>query len=123
MEFKENLTVVIAEDNEVSRILLRTALQRMNANIIEVTRSLDLPEAIANNDVDVLLLDVGMRALSAGTLREILDKDGRSFEIIGLYNSNHTYEKIKAKRLGIRRLLKKPIRNERLWQKVTRAIN
>jgi DNA-binding NtrC family response regulator len=123
MEFRENITVVIAEDNEVSRILLRTALQRMNANIIEVTRSIDLPEAIANNDVDVLLLDVGMRALSAGTLKEIMDKNESDFAIIGLYNSNHVYEKIKAKRLGINRLLKKPIRNERLWQKVARAIN
>lgn len=122
MEIKENLTVIIAEDNEVSRILLRTALQRMNANIIEVTRSIDLPEAIANNPVDVILLDVGMRALSAGTLKSITEKESRQFSVIGLYNSNHTYEKIKAKRLGIDRLLKKPIRNERLWQKVSRAL-
>jgi two-component system, cell cycle response regulator DivK len=65
-------TVLIAEDNEVNRELLRELLEMRNYTVIEACNGEEALQKISEEQPDILLLDLGMPMLDGfGTIRKI----------------------------------------------------
>ncbi|HEY5591690.1 MAG TPA: response regulator [Paludibacter sp.] len=57
----KNLKILIAEDDEISEMLLSNAVQRFGKEIIKVKTGIDAVEVCCNNaDIDVILMDIKM---------------------------------------------------------------
>jgi len=57
----KNLKILIAEDDEISQILLSTAVQKFGKKIIKVKTGIDAVEICCKNpDIDLILMDIKM---------------------------------------------------------------
>ena len=57
----KNLKILIAEDDEISEMLISNAVQRFGKTIIKVKTGIDAVEVCCNNpDIDVVLMDIKM---------------------------------------------------------------
>ena len=103
-------TILIAEDEELNFILLQGLMLRTKAKIIRAKNGVEAVQQYKDNpDIDVVLMDVRMPEMNGLDASEIILEYDRNADIIAqtAYAIPEVTER--CQKIGIRRLLEKPI--------------
>ena len=118
-------TVLIAEDNEVNRELLRELLEMRNYTVIEACNGEEALQKISQERPDILLLDLGMPVLDGfGTIRKIREHPRlASLPVLAVtaYAMRGDQEKILGS--GFDGYLSKPVNAATLDRELERLLN
>ena len=118
-------TVLIAEDNEVNRELLRELLEMRNYTVIEACNGEEALQKISQERPDILLLDLGMPVLDGfGTIRKIREHPRlASLPVLAVtaYAMRGDQEKILGS--GFDGYLSKPVHAATLDRELERLLN
>ncbi len=57
---RQNLRVLLAEDNEINTLIATEMLERLSCHVVQVTNGLEAVKAAENADFDLILLDIYM---------------------------------------------------------------
>lgn len=60
---KQAFTILVAEDNEVSQLLLLTMLRKWGHEVVIVDNGLEAVDAVRSRDFDMILMDISMPRL------------------------------------------------------------
>ena len=110
--------VVVAEDDDALRLLCRTLLEDDGFEIVEVTSGSDLAEALGQNEVRVLLLDVHLGDDNGVEIARELRKSRPELPIIFFSGSAQLYGS-EAEELGAA-IISKPFDIDELSETVAR---
>jgi CheY-like chemotaxis protein len=122
-------TIIIAEDNKISMLLMRTILSRLlpNANIIEAENGLEVIEAYETHKPDLILMDVQMPELDGlEASRLIREKEMGYAEnntvIIALTAGALKEEEQRCYESGMDGFLTKPVQQSELMEVFTKYL-
>ncbi|MFD2602143.1 response regulator [Flavobacterium suzhouense] len=114
----ENLTILIAEDNPVNMMLVRSILNRLvpGAILIEVSNGLEAVEYCSQHKPDLVLMDIQMPEMNGCEATENIRKQDQrqSVPIVALTAGNVLGEKEKCLNAGMNDYVVKPIREENI---------
>jgi len=119
------LTVVVVDDNQHMRTLLRTMLRAFGVRrIYEAVDGADGLELARDHEPDVMLIDLAMPVLNGFELIEMIRKGSgkNSVALIALTARAERSSVIKAQAAGVDDYLCKPISPRMLFQRMTRAV-
>ena len=115
-----NLSVLIVDDNEFNRKLLRTILARRKATIHELSDGSEVIDYVLSNKIDVILMDLRMPGMNGVTATELLknndDQIIRSIPVIGISATVSGDEKADAIGVGMAAFINKPFTEARLMK-------
>lgn len=110
----EGRIVLLAEDNEVNRMVARAQLTRLGCRVLEAANGHDAIRVFADQPVDLVLLDIqmpGIDGYSAGKeIRRIAEQQGRKVPIIALSANAMPEHRSLSLQEGLDDHLGKPIR-------------
>lgn len=114
----KNFTILIAEDNPVNMMLVRSILNRLvpGAVLIEVGNGLEAVEYCKLHKPDLVLMDIQMPEMNGCEATEIIRKQDQtqSVPIVALTAGNILGEKEKCLNAGMNDFVVKPIREENI---------
>jgi signal transduction histidine kinase/ActR/RegA family two-component response regulator len=119
------LSIVVADDNAVNRMLLSKMLESDGHDVVTMSNGKEVVEYLANHDVGVILMDLQMPILDGvSALRKIRAMPGpRSKTPVVAVTANVVMEKPKEMMaLGMNGYLKKPFLYSELRQVLVKAI-
>lgn len=114
-----DVDVLVAEDNNFSRLLLQTLLERVGCDCLAVANGEEAIRATANRKFDALLIDVHMPGIDGiEAVRRIRrsDNPNSGAPIIALTADILQHEEERMREAGANELLLKPIDENRLIQ-------
>jgi len=115
-----NLSVLIVDDNEFNRKLLRTILTRRNATTHELSDGSEVLDYLLSNKIDVILMDLRMPGMSGVEATALLKKNDdeviRSIPVIGVSATVSGDEKADAIGVGMAAFINKPFTEARLMK-------
>ncbi len=115
-----NLSVLIVDDNEFNRKLLRTILTRRNARIHELSDGSEVLDYVLSNKIDVILMDLRMPrtngVMATRMLKDCDDEVIRSIPVIGVSATVSGEEKADAIGAGMVAFINKPYTESRLMK-------
>lgn len=119
-----NQSVLIVDDEPMTRDLLRLMLERASFDIFEAEDGADALEKIRENPPDVVILDVMMPNMDGITVCEILrgEEATADLPIIMLSARTHMDAIERGLRAGATRYLSKPVSRQDLIQNVREVI-
>jgi len=119
---KQNLsiTVLIAEDNDVSRDMMAGILQVQGYNIIHATDGGEAIEQIKNHKVDVALVDINMAPTGGFEFVKHLVVKNIKIPVAVVTGVDTSDVLMEANALGVLQVIQKPINPDRLVQSVRR---
>jgi PAS domain S-box-containing protein len=114
----KSLTILIAEDNPVNMMLVRSILNKIvpGARLIEVGNGLEAVEYCKIHKPDLVLMDIQMPEMNGCEATELIRKQGQTQEvpIVALTAGNVQGEKEKCLNAGMNDFVVKPIREENI---------
>lgn len=119
-----NITILIAEDDNINFLLLDKILKSKTCKIIRAINGLEAVEICGNNnDIDLVLMDIKMPKLSGYAAFEKIKLLRPELPVIAqtAYSSSDEYEKIK--KAGFAGYISKPINKEKLFALIAEALN
>ncbi|RTY86622.1 ATP-binding protein [Flavobacterium sp. GT3R68] len=122
--FKENTTILIAEDDNINFLLLQKMMQLKKCKIIRAVNGHEAVEICKNNEeIDLVLMDIKMPKLSGYEAFERIKSIRPALPVIAqtAYSSSDEYEKIK--KAGFVGYISKPINKEKLFALIAEALN
>ncbi len=103
---------LIVEDNQFTRIVIKSALERMGHNVVgEAESFLDAKNLINKVDADVILLDL---VLPDGSGIELIGSDIKNKKIVAITAVDQELVDLELKKKGVKAILKKPFSYEEL---------
>ena len=116
------LTILIAENDESSRLMLTRRLERAGCNVVGVERGSEVQVQVEAVDPDVVLLDIELGDLDGHEVARRLKTDERTWKVPVLALSGHTDPEFIASlwNAGFDEYEPKPINFERLLTKIHR---
>jgi two-component system, chemotaxis family, chemotaxis protein CheY len=117
--------VLIVDDSETIRTKTATALSRAGFEVLEAADGIQGLACATDNDVDVVLLDVNMPGLGGIEVLEQLLSNPRTAKIPVLMLTTEANLSLieRAKSLGARGWMVKPIKSDQLVKAVTTLAN
>ncbi len=116
-------TVLIADDEENVRKVVRLNLEAEGYTVLEVPDGEEALETISRDDPDVLVLDVQMPKVDGlGVLRQ-LQKDGRDLRVIMLTGATDEEDYLRGLGAGAHGYIAKPFEPEDLIGAVEQVLN
>jgi PAS domain S-box-containing protein len=113
----KNKTILVADDNEMNRLVAATILENLGVKIIEAENGLQAVEKVKLFNPDLVLMDIQMPIMdgleATRTLRLEYDKN---LPIIALTAIAIKGEELKFKEAGMNDFVLKPFQEERLLQ-------
>ena len=108
-------SVLVIEDESELRALYRTALILDGFDVMEAANGLDGLRRLESNNFDLIVLDMGLPALSGRAfLLELMAKaDTRKIPVVVVTGSTKTFRS-----LNIARVLRKPVSSDQLVETV-----
>ena len=113
--------ILLIEDQDDNRAMLRLLLQRLKYRVIEAATAAEALSQAANNPVDIILTDVGLPDMHGVELvRRLRNGDGRLRDtpVIILSAFDEAEYGAEARRVGCSIFLKKPIDFETLSETI-----
>ncbi|MCC6603809.1 MAG: response regulator [Anaerolineae bacterium] len=109
-------SILIVDDEPMTRNLLRLMLERAGFRILEAGDGLQALEAVADQDPDLLILDVMMPHMDGITVCETLRADAETADLpVILLSARSNPEAVRlGMQAGANRYLSKPISREEL---------
>lgn len=115
-----SLSVLIVDDNDFNRKLLRTILNRRNAKIHELSDGSEVLDYVLSDKIDVILMDLRMPGMSGVEATQLLKKNDdeviRSIPVIGVSATVSGEEKADAIGAGMAAFINKPYTESRLMK-------
>ncbi|MCK0143631.1 ATP-binding protein [Aliiroseovarius sp. F20344] len=107
-------TVLVIEDHPVNRIVARGYLERLGCHVTEAETGRAALAAVKKNPFDLILVDLGLPDISGEEVIKRLDPLPETTVVAAL--TAHVIEdsSVERERLGVRRILAKPISPRRL---------
>ncbi len=118
----ENISVLIAEDNEISRELMATILKTQGYSIIPVADGEAAIRAVQKHPVDLALVDLNMEPKGGLEFVKYLVVSGISLPVVIVTSDDSSDVLMRANDLGVTRVLQKPVEPERLLGTVQRVL-
>lgn len=117
-------TILVAEDNQLIRMMVQTALRPLQCRVIEAVDGGEALELIKSEEPDLVLLDITMPELDGfGVLEELCILDtGGPCPIVMLTSAAGERDMDRAKALGARDHIVKPFEPAELRNTVARLL-
>ncbi|QKJ29587.1 response regulator [Mucilaginibacter mali] len=124
--FKENISVLVVEDNLVNQFMLSKILKEWNVSVDMVDNGRKALDKLKENDYDVVLMDTHMPEMSgyqtAKTIRVDFEEPKRSVPIISLSAASYDHEQQQAISAGMNDVLAKPFMPYELHEKILKLL-
>ncbi|MBN2694009.1 response regulator [bacterium] len=120
----EKATIMIVEDYELSRVLIREYFSGTNISVIEAENGLDAIEKLKKNSIDLILMDLRMPIMDGYEATKQIKVDINSYKIpiIALTASAIGKDFIKLKKIGFSSFLLKPLSKTLLFSEIAEYI-
>ncbi|NTV99178.1 MAG: PAS domain S-box protein, partial [Chlorobiaceae bacterium] len=110
-----NLNVLIAEDDEISRLLLQKILRGENITLLSAENGKEAVRIVEDNpDIDLVLMDIKMPEMNGYEATRLIKKIRPSIPVIAQSAFTSTDERKKALEAGCDAFLHKPIKKNEL---------
>ncbi len=109
-----NINILIAEDNEISRELMSSILKTQGYNIIMAADGDEAINALDNNAIDLALVDLNMLPKGGFDFIRYLVVNSIKIPVIIVTADNSSDVLMRANELGVTRVLQKPVEPDRL---------
>ncbi len=106
--------VVIAEDNDFNRLLLRKILESAGATVYEARNGRQAIEQVKSQQPDAVIMDVHMPVLDGISASAEIRKMHRNLPVIALTANVISSEEMALRQAGVTRIEYKPINDKRL---------
>jgi signal transduction histidine kinase/CheY-like chemotaxis protein len=118
LKFRDNLTVIVVEDNEINQQLLKILLKQLGVNVVQAYNGKEGIELIAQQRPDLIIMDIHMPVMDGmEAIRKIRDvKAFNQIPIVCLTADAFTNQQKEAIALGANDYLTKPIEMDKLTQ-------
>ncbi|MBX7182281.1 MAG: PAS domain S-box protein [Bacteroidia bacterium] len=121
--FLENKVILVADDNDMNRLVAATILENYGAKIMEAATGEEAVNAFDLNQPDLVLMDIQMPVMNGYEATQILRKTGKTVPIIALTANAIIGEKEKCISLGMNDYIAKPYKEEEMVQKLVYWLN
>lgn len=116
----KQIKVLLAEDNEVSRLLLHTTLEKWGAKVTAVENGKLAIDQISIQPFDVILMDIDMPIMGGTEATKVIREELKLHTpIIALTVSNNKEEYHK---IGMNDFMSKPFETAILYDKIERLL-
>jgi PAS domain S-box-containing protein len=109
----KNLTVMIAEDNKINMLLLKTIIKNIfvDATVFEVVNGEDAVNQFETINPDIIFMDIQMPLMNGWEATKLIRKlkSGKNTPIIAVTAGTEKEEKIKCMEAGMNDYISKPI--------------
>jgi CheY-like chemotaxis protein len=116
--------VLLAEDNEVNRMVAKAQLARLGCEVVEARDGVEAIELFGTNQIDLVLLDIQMPGLdgymTASRIRGLSESRGQYVPIIALSANALPEHRSESQVRGMDAHLTKPVRLSDLREAITR---
>lgn len=116
------ITILVAEDNDVSREMMVSILKTQGYKVLGAIDGQDAIEQIQKNDVDMALVDINMAPKGGFDFCRYLIVNSIQLPVVIVTADDSSDMLTQASDLGVRRVLQKPIKPERLLDTVARVL-
>lgn len=124
--FPSALNVLIAEDNEMNKLLLTSVLRNWGLNFEIADNGVEVIDLMQKHDFDLILMDIQMpekNGIEATVdIRNFLDERKKNIPIIALTANAFKGEEKKYFDVGMNGFLTKPFKEKDLFEKVNEVI-
>lgn len=114
LQLPTGLRVVIAEDNDFNRLLLRKILESAGATVYESRDGKQAIKQVREQRPDAVIMDVHMPVLDGISASTEIRKSNKSLPIIALTANVISSEEVALRQAGVSRIEYKPINDSRL---------
>ncbi len=115
--------ILIVEDNHISFMLLENLLEDTGAKILRAeTAQQSVDMANANNDLDLVLMDVRLPDFTGWEAAKIIKKDNPDLPIIAQTANANSEDKIKTFQAGCEAYLTKPIIKKEFYDTIKKCL-
>ena len=119
----KNLKILIAEDDEVSAMIITMLLKRFSMEVLVAKNGFEAVEICRNNtDIDLILMDIQMPEMDGYEATKQIRKFNTDIIIIAQTAHAFSKDKEKAIELGCNDYLTKPINDEELKQTIVKLL-
>jgi guanine deaminase len=116
------ITILIAEDNDVSRDMMSSILRTQGYKVYGAIDGESAIKVIQERDVDLALVDINMAPTGGFEFVKYLVVRGIDLPVVVITGDNSSDMLLEASSLGVVRVIQKPIRPDMLLQTVTRIL-
>ncbi len=109
-----NINILIAEDNEISRELISTILKTQGYNIIPASDGDEAIDVVSCNIIDMAIVDLNMLPKGGFEFIRHLVVNSIKIPVIIITSDNSSDVLMRANELGVERLLQKPVDPDKL---------
>ena len=113
-----SLDILVAEDNELSYLIVKSILEKLNVNIHHAQNGIEVVEIIKSSHIDLILMDIQMPLLNGiETTREIR-KIVPGMPVIALSSFHNSSDILSSFQAGCDDFVSKPIDQNLLLSKI-----
>lgn len=117
------ITILIVEDDPLSRSLLRSYLNKTFANMIEADEGSEAIRKLHNhNRVDLILMDLKMPGMDGFVATHLIKSEKPEMPVIALTAFSLAEDKLKAMEAGCDSLITKPVDRAVLYKEIMKAL-
>lgn len=116
------ITILIAEDNDISRELMASILRMQGYEIVPAADGNEAIAAVEAGDIDLALVDLNMEPKGGFEFVKYLVSRGIAVPVIIITADDSSDVLTRASELGVTRLLQKPVEPDRLAGVVQRVL-
>ena len=122
-----NIKVLIAEDNEVNKLLVKRMLEHWGMSYKTAHNGFEVLELVHTEDFDIILMDIQMPDKNgidaAREIRNLVDETKKNIPIIALTANALKGEEKKYQEVGMNDFLTKPFKEKELLAVLQRVFN
>ncbi|MEM9895359.1 MAG: ATP-binding protein [Bacteroidota bacterium] len=119
----KELTILVADDNEVNLVLVKRLLEKLQISVITATDGEEAISMAKKQPTDLILMDIQMPVMDGLTATEILRKEKYGKPIIALSANVDKENQENIKKAGINDFLQKPFKRHQLTQVLKKWVN
>lgn len=122
-DFLKGKRIVVADDNELNRLVASTILQNYGAKILKAANGEEALTAADNNKADLILMDIQMPVLNGYEATKILRDKGDTIPIIAITANAIKGESEKCIAAGMNDYISKPFNEEDFLKKISKWLS
>lgn len=119
----DNYKILLAEDDEDLRGIVRDLLKRNDYSVVEATDGNDALEILRSNDYDLLLLDINMPGKSGVEVLQFIKQHNLACRVIMLTGTVGLNAAIESLKLGAADYITKPFNVNYLLASIKRVLS
>ncbi len=116
--FLQNKTILVADDNEMNRLVASTILEGYGATVTEAENGQEALEALEKTPTDLVLMDIQMPVLNGYDAAQAIRKTGSNIPVIALTANAIRGENEKCLKVGMNDYIAKPFKEEEFLKKI-----